>query len=108
MAAHVTRAQLPFLILQTPAAAALLGRHTSEFAILAMRAVLKNQRSAEIAHQQFRFRGHDLAFSSKVNGRGELVISIDVGDPGLAGRVILEEDLQRAIRAIPRVKGVNP
>lgn len=108
MAAHVTRAHLPFLFVQTPAAAALLGRHASEFAVLAMKAALKNQRSAEIAHQQFRFRGHDLVFSSHVNGRGELVITIDIGDPALADRLILEEDLRRAVRAIPRVKGLNP
>lgn len=107
MPSQISRAFLPFLFMPTPAVSARLGRASVDAAVLAIRAVLLNRKTLEVAHQQIRFRDVDLAFSSRITSRGDLVIDLDIGDPTLAGRIILEEDLRRATRA-SRMKGVSP
>lgn len=100
-----TRAFLPFIVLPSHAVAEKLGRLTERAAVLALKAILQDHRQLEVAHQQIVYCGHRLAFSSRITGRGELVIELDIGDPGLEGRVILEDDLRRATR---RLRGIAP
>jgi hypothetical protein len=107
MPSQISRAYLPFLFVPSAAVCVRLGRASVEAAVIALRAVLLNRKTVEVAHQQVRFRGVDLAFSSRITARGELVIDLDIGDPALSDRIILEEDLRRATRA-SRTKGVSP
>jgi hypothetical protein len=89
-------ASLPILVVTTPAARALLGRDVSKVALLAVRAMLRQRKSLEIAHQQVRYGRHAFAFSSRIGRDGDLILQLDVGDPVLEGRVVLEADLRRA------------
>ncbi|MFA6968949.1 MULTISPECIES: hypothetical protein [Bosea] len=91
----------PFPIVVHPSAAVrrLIGPDLDAIAGLALRALLLNQRSIEIAHQQIAYRSHHLAFSSRIGSQGDLIIELDIGDPRLAGRVILEEEIRRAAKA---------
>jgi hypothetical protein len=82
---RMQRSFLPFLFLPSPAASRLLGRKSSDIALLALRAILAHNRSLEVAHQQIRFAGHDFAFSSRITASGDLVVDLDVGDPSLEG-----------------------
>jgi hypothetical protein len=97
------RAFLPFHVLPSHAVTEKLGRRAERAAVLALRAILQNHRQVEVAHQQIQFCGHHLAFSSRITARGDLVIELDVGDPRLDGRIILEDDLRQAGR---RVRGL--
>jgi hypothetical protein len=90
------RAFFPIIYSASPAVTECLGPWLNRAAVLALRAILKNGRSLEVAHQQIRFVGQDLAFSSRISSHGELVVEFDLGDPRLADRIILEEDLRRA------------
>lgn len=94
------RSYLPFLFLPTPAASRLLGRRGPDVALRALRAVLAHHRSLEVAHQQVRYAGQDYAFSSRITAGGDLVIDLDVGDPALEGRIVLESELKAATRAV--------
>ena len=80
------RAQLPFLFQPSLAVHELLGLDAGRVAVLAMRAVLRHNRSLDVAHQQVRYRGRDFAFSSRVTGSGDLVIDLDIGRPASQGR----------------------
>jgi hypothetical protein len=91
-------AHLPFYVVPSAAARALLGRDLPTVAVLAVQAILLNRRGIEVAHQQIRFRKHHLAFSSRIGRHGDLILDLDIGDPQLGGRVILEGELQRAER----------
>lgn len=97
------RAFFPFHVLPTNAVTEKIGRRAERVAVLALRAVLQGHRQLEVAHQQILFGDHLLAFSSRITARGELVIELDIGDPRLAGRIILEDELKRATR---RVRGI--
>lgn len=101
----MTRALFPFHCYMTPAAARMIGPHLSTVAVKALRAVLHNGRGFEIAHQQITWDEHDLAFSTRFNASGDLVLEFDEGAEGLRDRVILEQELRREIRAI---RGVSP
>ena len=90
------RAALPFLLVASPAARALAGRDLTKIAVLAMQAMIQQRRSIEVAHQQIRYRKHCFAFSSRVGRHGDLILELDIGDPRLADRLILETDLRRA------------
>lgn len=90
------RAYLPVLFIPSHAVAALLGADMEKVAILAVRAILQHRRGIEVAHQQIRYRKHHLAFSSRIGRYGDLVLELDIGDPRLSSRLILEDDLQRA------------
>jgi len=92
------RAFLPFHFLPSQAVVSQLGREAERAAVLAVKAILRDHRQLEVAHQQIRYGDHHLAFSSYITGRGELVVELDVGDPSLEGRVILERELRHAER----------
>jgi hypothetical protein len=90
------RAHLPILLFASPAAQALLGRDVADVGVLALKAILRNRRGIEIAHQQIKYRKHTLAFSSRVGREGDVIVDLDVGVPGLDNRLVLETDLRRA------------
>jgi len=98
------RIALPFFVRPTPAARSLLGAALPAVAVLAVRALLRHRKGLEVAHQQIRFRKHDLVFSSRIGREGDLILDLDVGAPGLEGRLVLEHELQRAEREA-RAKG---
>ena len=75
------------------------GSHLRKVARLALEAVLKNGSTLEIAHQQFDYGPLQFALSSRIGGRGQLILEVDIGIPVLADRIILEEDLRQAERA---------
>ena len=93
--------QHPFPIFVYPSLAVrrAVGPDTDKVAALALRAALKNRRSLEIAHQQIQYRSHHFAFSSRIGSEGDLILELDIGDPRLADRVVLEEDMKRVARA---------
>ncbi len=94
------RANFPILLFVSPKAEALLGRDVAAVGVLALRAILRNRRGIEVAHQQIKYRKHALAFSSRIGREGDLIIDLDVGIPGLDKRLVLEADLRRAERAL--------
>jgi hypothetical protein len=98
------RSALPFLFLPTHAASRLLGPHTSAAAVLALRAIIGRNKSLEVAHQQISFCGHELAFSSRVTESGELIVDLDIGNPRLADRIVLEDELRAATH---KVRGIE-
>jgi hypothetical protein len=75
------------------------GSDLARVARLALATILKNGQTLEIAHQQIVFGKIHFALSSRLGGRGQLILELDLGDPQLAGRVILEDDLRQAERA---------
>ena len=89
---------LPIFVIPTHAARQALGSDFAKVAVLAMKAILRNRRGIEVAHQQIRYRKRDFAFSSRIGARGDLIIELDMGDPKLSDRIILEDDLRRAAR----------
>jgi hypothetical protein len=97
---QMQRSFLPFLFLPTPAASRLLGRRGPDVALLALKAMLARHGSLEVAHQQVRFAGQDYAFSSHITAGGDLVIDLDVGEPGLENRIVLETELRTANRVV--------
>ncbi len=98
------RAFLPFHFYASRAVSDLLPVQAERVAVLALRAVLRERRSLEVAHQQVRYGGHNFAFSSRITDDGILVLDLDVGDPKLAHRIVLEEDLRAATR---KTKGLR-
>jgi hypothetical protein len=101
------RAHLPFLVVPSHAAAALVGRDLDVVAVLALKAILQHRKGLEVAHQQIRYRKHDLAFSSRIGRGGDLILELDVGDPRLAQRLVLAEELRRATRSMSRSSGAD-
>jgi hypothetical protein len=93
------RASLPILLAATPAVQKLLGPDLPKVATLAVQAILKHRRGIEVAHQQIRYRKHQFAFSSRIGRHGDLILDMDVGDPALESRIIIEAELVRAERA---------
>jgi len=90
------RAFLPILVIPTHAARRALGSDLHKVAVLAAKAIIRGRKSLEVAHQQIRFAEHDLAFCSRIGAQGDLILELDVGDPRLSDRIVLEEELQRA------------
>ena len=101
----MNRISLPFLFLPTHAAARLIGRDRDTVAVLAVQAILRSHKNLEVAHQQIRWRGHHLAFSSRITAAGELIVELDVGDERLEDRLILEDDLRGAGRKVRGIAG---
>lgn len=95
----MNRAFFPFRFLPTQAVLSCFGPLTRDVAVLALRTLIKNRKSLEVAHQQIAFRGHHVALSSRITASGELLIELDLGDPRLAHHVVLEDDLRRAGQA---------
>jgi hypothetical protein len=93
------RASLPILMTATPAVQKLLGPELPKVAVLAVQAILRHRRGVEVAHQQIRYRKHQFAFSSRIGRHGDLILDLDVGDPSLQNRIVIEADLRRAERA---------
>ena len=58
----------------------------------------KGDYKIEVAHQQIRYRKHHVAFSSRIGRHGDLILDMDVGDPALESRIVIEADLARAER----------
>jgi hypothetical protein len=102
----MTRSFLPFIFVPSNAAARLLGRDSGEVAVLALRAILRNHKGLEVAHQQIRYRGHHLAFSSRITAGGELVVELDIGDARLEDRIVLEDELRSAGRRVKQARAV--
>jgi hypothetical protein len=103
---EMQRAFFPIIYSASPAATRAIGSAgLSQAAILALRAMLKHGRSLEVAHQQVSFQGQDLSFCSRITARGDLVIELDLGDARLAHRIILEDELKRAERRTPPIRG---
>ncbi|OJY70778.1 MULTISPECIES: hypothetical protein [Hyphomicrobiales] len=94
----MTAHNLPISIHTSLALRKTLGGHADRVPALALREVLKNGKSLEIACQQFSFRSQPVVFSSRITAGGSLVIDLDLGDARLAGRVLLEDDLRKASR----------
>ena len=92
------RASLPILMTATPAVQKLLGPELPKVAVLAVQAILRQRRGIEIAHQQIRYRKHHVVFSSRIGRHGDLILDLDVGDPALENRIVIEADLRRAER----------
>lgn len=101
----MTRALFPFHCYMTPAAAKVIGPSLPFVAVKALKALLRNGVGYEVAHQQIAWDEQDLAFSTRFNQAGDLVIEFDVGVTALRDRVILEEDLRREART---VRGIRP
>ena len=101
------RAHFPFLVVPSHAVAAMVGRDLDTVAILALKAILQHRKGLEVAHQQIRYRTHDLAFSSRVSRSGDLILELDVGDPRMGQRLVLEEELRRATRNMSRSSGAD-
>ncbi len=99
------RAYFPIIYSVSPAVVQKTGPELRLAVILALRAILKYSRSLEVAHQQIRFKGHNLAFCSRVSGHGDLIIELDIGDERLSDRIILEEELRLAERKVRRISG---
>ncbi len=100
------RASLPFLLIASPAARQTLGRDLHKVAVLAMQALLRNRRGVEVALQQIDYRKRPIAFSSRIGQLGDLILELDVGDPALADRLFLEQDLRKAqASAVARRRG---
>jgi hypothetical protein len=93
------RASLPILMTATPAVQKLLGPELPKVAVLAVQAILRQRRGIEIAHQQIRYRKHHVVFSSRIGRHGDLILDLDVGDPALENRIVIEADLRSAERA---------
>ncbi len=103
----MNRAYLPFLFVPSNAAANALGRNADRVAVLALKAILQHSKSLEVAHQQIRSGRHDLAFSSRVTKNGDLIMELDLGDPRLCHRLVLEEELRRAGRSVRGVRSAR-
>lgn len=90
--------QHPFPIVVFPSHEVRLafGARVDEIAGLALRALLKERGTLEVAHQQVRYRSHHLAFSSRIGNQGDLILELGIGDSRHAGRVIVEADLRKA------------
>ncbi len=94
----MARALLPFYFHASHAARAALQERLGRAALVAIRAVLKNRGSLEVACQQVVYGEHCLALSSRISASGDLVIEIDIGDPRLGDCLILEDELRKAER----------
>lgn len=90
------RLLFPILVHASPEIRHAIGPELGKVAGLALRAVFKERRSLEIAHKQVVYRRHHIAFSSRIGELGDLILELDVGHPGLADRVILEDELKRS------------
>ena len=90
------RADLPFILVASPAIRKALGPDLKRVAVMAMQALLRNRRGVEIALQQIDYRKLPIAFSSRIGRMGDLILEMDVGDPSLSERLFLEQDLRKA------------
>ena len=104
----MSRTNLPFYYFASAAASKLVGRDLERVAVKALRAILLNGKGLEVAHQQIRWGEHFLAFSSRVTRAGELVVDLDLGDPSLSHRIVLESELREKMRQTLDTRGDGP
>jgi hypothetical protein len=102
------RASLPFLLTASPIVREKLGRDLNRVAVLAVQAMLRHHKGVEVALQQIDYRKFPIVFSSRVGRFGDLILEMDVGDPALADRVFLEQDLRKAVAEAARTRAVAP
>jgi hypothetical protein len=103
----MNRAYLPFLFLPSHSLAEAVGGDIRKIAVLALRAVLQHRKGLEVAHQQITFGELHVAMSTRITSTGELVVELDVGDPRLQDRLILEDELRQAAWAGRQMRGVR-
>ena len=103
----MNRAFLPFRFLPSRALVELLGNELHAIAVLAVKAVIRHRKSLEVAHQQIVYREHHIALSTRITTTGELVVDLDIGDPNLSDRIILEDELRRALQSARVVAGLS-
>ena len=89
----MARANFPFYFVATAAVEKAVGAQLQAVALAALKAMLRHGKGLEIAHQQITYGDVPLAFSSRVTKSGDLVLDLDLGDPRLASRIILESCL---------------
>jgi hypothetical protein len=94
----MTRALLPFHFIASHNARAALGAEIERAAAIAVKTLLRNFKSVEVAFQLIDFGTYTLAVSSRVNVHGELVVELDMGDARLGRHVIFEDDYRAAER----------
>jgi len=99
------RAFFPIIYSASPAVVQKAGPELHRAVLLALRAILRHGRSIEVAHQQIRFQGVNLAFCSRISAQGDLIVELDVGDERLSGRIILEDELRLAERRGRTISG---
>jgi hypothetical protein len=95
---------LPISVYASPSLRKILKAEVEVAAGKALNAMLKHNRSLEIAHQQFLWRSTPVAFSSRVSAAGYLIIDMDIGDSRLAHRLVLEDDLRNRARRAPHMR----
>jgi hypothetical protein len=91
------RAFFPFRFVSSHALSQALGCDLEPIAVAAVRAVLRQNKSFAVAHQQIEVGQHHVALSTRVTEAGDLIVDLELGDPRLAKRLITEEDLNRAM-----------
>ena len=101
----MNRAFLPFRFLPSAVLVDRFGKELFAIAVLAVRAVLKHRKSLEIAHQQIIFRDTPIALSTRISETGDVIVDLDIGDPNLANRIILEDELLRAAQSARTIAG---
>jgi hypothetical protein len=102
------RASLPILLTASPALRKALGKDLHAVAVMAVQAMLRHRKGVEVALQQVDYRKLPIAFSSRVGKFGDLILEMDVGNPALADRVFLEQDLRKAAAAADRLRTAGP
>lgn len=102
----MNRAYLPFHFLPSAAVVEMFGNDLNVIAVLAVKAVIRQTKSLEIAHQQIVFRDQHIALSTRISSNGTLIVDLDVGDPRLADRIVLEDELRRAAAEVRSKAGV--
>jgi hypothetical protein len=102
----MNRAHLPFLFLPSRPLVEAVGSDLRKIVVLALRAVLQHRKGLEVAHQQVTYGEHHIAISTRITGSGELIVELDIGDPRLADRLILEDDLRRAGQSLKQRRGI--
>lgn len=93
----MARALFPFYCYASPAAADIVGANITTVAVVALRAAVRQGRGLDIAHMQIEWGEHTLAFSSRIGKAGDVVVELEVGQPGLTDRLISEDEMRAGI-----------
>jgi hypothetical protein len=90
------RAFVPFRFVPSRGVTRALSGDLLVVAVDALRAVIRQAKALEFAHQQIEVRGHHIALSTCVTDTGELIVELDLGDPAVTDRLVTEAELRRA------------
>jgi hypothetical protein len=96
---HMQKHHFPISVYASPSLRTILKSQTEAVAGRALNEILKQNKSLEIAHQQFRWGSTPIVFSSRVSQAGYLIIDMDIGDERLSKRIVFEDDLRSRIQA---------